>query len=483
MFHSPVHHPVWGEIAPITSRHQASHVWQHLHNPDERWEMVLVEPADLEVLWQEAARAGCPARPGPSVRGAPRPELGPVSPACAAVLRRHHERVYGPAYLAELACEETRWGVQVRDPDRLLCATPGGVLVAVGRRSRRVITAFRPDVPFAWSERPDREDYRREAVRRWARGVVMQEMTPWESVLREEISVALASPVETPAQLAFALRAMAFARAAVASEASFVAPVRALERQVVGASPALRSRLVETLSGWKATRRLADALHAEDLDLVQDALLAIEDTLAVLGELGASGAVAALQNDLSEALRAYPSDLGGLGRLAEVRERQAPVEARVLWRAVLARGEVRTEALVLQRWIERLGALTAEVLAPLIDQVWLQPVVALSGRERPAWDVTCTGPVEEGDHVALFLVTDQAPEGERLVMDRDYHLEPGRWQFDGLRLRGETDEALLVVVRSARPVAGELSAALLGAAGLDAKVDVRRLSPPSARRP
>ena len=478
----------WGEVHPIQAGERATHVWQHLYNPMERWDGLV--GADIPALRHESERCGCPPLPEK-----PRARLRGEPPSCTELLERHHERYYGPAYLRELASEGTVHGRQKRDFQRLWCCTPRGVLVSVGLRyPRSVLTAFRPDPPHENFPGTD-EAYHRLARQRWRRDVHMSVPGAWKAEVLQELEVVSERPPEHTDDAWRLVWAIGHARALAASEPDVVGPLQLAEahlerhRRHVERSLSGQLRVEPLLAGLEAS------LQAGQPDEAQDRLLALEDVLGVAEVLGFAPHVQRILAEVARQVGHAPPTLAGFDELARQRLHASGQAAHTLWNSVLAaasRVPVSRPPAFLGNWFVRLDQLRAllvrgatgllerfDVGAPI-----LTPDVTL-GRYSPEFRVHVEGHCPPEWRLRLFIVDAAHPDGEPLREDEHFHREADRWILDSWSLDDAEDVALVIALAApSLPMVSSL-APLLDATASHPGVQVAEvlLSPPSGRMP
>ncbi len=482
----PISLPPWGQVHPIQNSGRATHTWQHLYHLGQRWDELV--GADIRVLRHEAEQCSCPPPPGEERRHLPK-----VARSCRALLERHHDGYYGPAYLRELAHEGIRTGRQ-HDSQRLLCCTPRGVLISVGLAPPiSVLTAFRPDLPLKSSTGTD-EEYFQAAYQRWGRGVrTMSSPGTWKAEVLRALAVARQRPPTQPAE-AWALSwAIGHGRALSAREPEVAAPLQEAERLLEQHQRQLVQLLEEDLRVAPLLAGLESSLEAVLPEEAQDQLLALEDVLVVAEVLGFEKHVQHILTEVSRLASHWPPAMAGFDELARQRLSVSGGAASSLWQAVLTAAS-RMPAVrlpeVLQTWIERIDearALLGRDAAELVEHfgmthVQLAPQVVL-GHAAPAFDVHVEGGCPHDWRLRLFIVDALHPRGEPLHEGEDYRRDGERWVFDGWRLEEAEVPALLIALAAPslpEPASLEqlLKADLVGAWLTDVL-----LSPSSGRTP
>ncbi|RYZ39536.1 MAG: hypothetical protein EOO71_19720 [Myxococcaceae bacterium] len=487
-------HPVvlaaWGKlkVQPIQKGDRATKVWQHLYNRAEDWG-ALVE-ADISNLRSDSEACGCPPVP---VK--PRDRLPISGKDCVALLERHHEHHYGPAYLRELGSDGTRVSRQKETPEHLLCCTPRGVLVSVGLKPPVcVLTAFRPDPTHQDTARTD-EAYFRRARLRWVRSVQMSEQDTWKTEVLLELETVSRTPPGSTDEAWALVWAIGHARALAPEAPDVVAPLRTAERIL----EQNRAQVEQQLSGKMLIAPLLSgleaALHDGQPDETLDRLLALEDVLTVCEVLGLQPEIQHILAEVSRQVTPLRPTLAGFNGLARERRDASGTAAHALWDTLLtAASRVSSPSLPegLARWLLRVDAARARVVHGVagimksveINAANVHPVVAL-GPATPAFDVSVEGQCPPEWGLRLFLVDAENPEGELLREGVDYQRQQEHWRFDGWRLQGHDDVALLVVVAGpSLPVAPSLATLLDATTSMpDIRVTEAVLSPPSVRRP
>ncbi|MCP3137621.1 hypothetical protein [Pyxidicoccus xibeiensis] len=446
----PISLPPWGQVHPIQKSGRATHTWQHLYHLGQRWDELV--GADIHVLRHEAERCTCPPPPG-----AERKPLPEVAPSCLALLERHHDCYYGPAYLRELARKDTRVGRQLRDSQRLLCFTPRGILVSVGLTPPiSVLTAFRPDLPLKSSTGTD-EEYFQAADQRWRRGVsTMSSPGTWKAEVLRALEVASQHPPTQPAE-AWALSwAIGHCRALSAGEPEVAGLLRKAERLLAQYRPQLVALLEEELRVAPLLAGLKSSLETGLPEEAQDQLLALEDMLVVAEVLGFEAHIQHILTEVSRLASRWPPAMAGFDALARQRLGSSGRAASSLWNTMLT---VTTHAPaprlpgVLQSWLERLdeardllgrGARSLDERLGL-TQVRLIPQAVL-GHAPPAFDVHVEGVCPPDWPLRLFIVDALHSRGELLHEGEDYRRDGERWIFDGWRLEEAEVPALLIAL-------------------------------------
>ncbi len=483
----PISLPPWGQVYPIQKSGRATHTWQHLYHLRQRWDELV--GADIRVLRHEAEQCACPPPPGEERRQLPK-----VAPSCCALLERHHDGYYGPAYLRELAHKDTRTGRQLRDPQRLLCCTPCGVLVSVGLAPPiSVLTAFRPDLPLK-SSAGTHEEYFQVAYQRWRRGVhTMSSPGAWKAEVLRALEEASQCPPTQPAEAWSLAWAIGHARALSAGEPEVPALLQKAERLLEQHRRQLVQLLEEDLRVAPLLAGLESSLETGLPEEAQDRLLALEDVLVVAEVLGFAEHVQHILTKVSQLASSGSPTLAGFDELARQRLGASGRAASSLWHSVLTAAS-RAPALrlpeVLQAWLKRIDearALLGRGAADLEERfsmlhVHLSPQVVL-GQATPAFDVHVEGACPRNWRLRLFIVDAQHPLGEPLNEGEDYHRDAERWVFDGWRLQATEGPALLIAL--AAPALPELASLdqFLKADLPGARLMEVLLSPPSGRTP
>jgi hypothetical protein len=452
---SPVSRPPLGEIHPLPWSLQATKVWQHLYNSDERWDGLV--GADIQKLVREAERQGCPPPPKTPGRGKPRPRLPhDVPPACTELLRQHHNTYYGPAYLEELARQESRGGTQKTPPRRLMFYTPRGVLVSVGLEPPvSVVTAFRPDLPTDLSSgegsEPRDEDYHQEARSRWSRLVKMSDQGAWKAeVLRELEETSRQPPSRTMEAWAW-IRAIGHARGLVAREPEVAMRLRSAEQLLAHHRPDAVRLLKGRLRVEPLLARLESSLEDAQSEEAQDGLLALEDLLVVAEVLGFEGEVEHLLGELSRIAWRWRSSLADFTPWARERHEVSGPAAQRLWDTVITAATVPPLPGFLQAWRESLESWTAHVHRVLeglaITHGGLEPDAVL-GKGLPGFFVVVEGHCPAGWRLRLFIIDAANPAGAPLLEGTDYVRHGDSWRLAQKvwRLQGEEDAALVVAL-------------------------------------
>ncbi|WP_426730667.1 hypothetical protein [Myxococcus faecalis] len=476
----------WGQVHPIQNSSRATHTWQHLYNPAERWDELV--GMDIRVLRHEAEQCSCPPPPGEE-----RKQLPKVARFCLALLGRHHDGYYGPAYLRELAHEGTRTGRQY-DSQRLLCCTPRGVLISIGLAPpTSVLTAFRPDLPLKSSTGTD-EEYFQAANQRWRRWVrTMSSPGTWKAEVIRALVVARQRPPTQPEE-AWALSwAIGHGRTLSAGEPEVAAPLQEAERLLEEYRLRLVALLKEELRVAPLLAGLESSLEAGLPEEAQDRLLALEDVLVVAEVLGFEKHVQHILTEVSRLASRWPPALAGFDEMARQRLGASGGAASSFWQAVLTAAS-RVPAIrlpeMLQTWIDRIDearALLGRGAAELVERfgmthVQLAPQVVL-GHAAPAFDVHVEGVCPHDWRLRLFIVDALHPRGEPLHEGEDYRRVGERWVFDGWRMEESEVPALLIALAApSLPESAPLEQ-LLKAGPAGARLTEVLLSPSSGRTP
>ncbi|WP_309895693.1 hypothetical protein [Archangium sp.] len=467
---------------------RATHVWQHLYNPVERWEALVGR--DIHSLRSESERCGCPPFAAEDSRkGLPRE----VASRCVTLLERHHDEYYGPAYMSELASKSTLSGRQRKNPRRLLCCTPRGVLVSVGLIPPiSVLTALRPDPTFKDFSGSD-ADYHREARKRWSKGVHMAVPSTWKAEVLQELT---AASEMTPSQTSEAWSlawAIGHARALAAANPEIRIPLHAAETHLAHHRVRVEQLLEGALRIEPLLSGLEASLHAGQSDEAQDKLFALEDILVVAEVLGFTHHIQHILTDVSRQVAPSPSVLAGFEPLAQQRLEVSGPAAQQLWRTVIeasARVPVRALPAVFDSWLARLEEIGNHLVQGLAQagehfeaSARVEPLPVL-GRPSGQFTVRLEGHCPPGWRLRLFLVDTAHPEGEPLP-ETDYHREEERWSFDNWRLDGPEDAALVIALAAPTlPEFPSLAEALNAVAAIpDARIATVFLIPSSERTP
>ncbi|HZI12440.1 MAG TPA: hypothetical protein VE153_18800 [Myxococcus sp.] len=484
----PIFLPPWGQVHPMQKGGRATHTWQHLYHLGQRWDELV--GTDIRVLLQEAEQCACPPPPGNERKHLP----GVAPSSCVALLERHHDSYYGPAYLRELAHKDTRAGRQLKNSQRLWCCTPRGVLVSVGLAPPiSVLTAFRPDLTLK-SSTGTNEEYFQAAQLRWKRGVrTMSSPGAWKAEVLRTLETARQRPPTQPSDAWALVWAIGHARALSAGEPEVAAPLQEAESFLEEHRRQLGQLLEEELRVAALLAGLKSSLEAGLPEETQDQLLALEDVLVVAEVLGFQAHVQQILTTVPQLASSGSATLAGFDELAQQRLGALSGAASSLWQAVLAAAS-RTPANrlpgVVQAWLERLDEArallargTEDLVARLgMTHVQLAPRVVL-GHAPPAFNVHVEGVCPGDWRLRLFIVNAQHPQGEPLYEGEDYHRDGERWVFDEWRLQGAEVPALLIAL--AAPALPELASLeqLLEADIPGARLTEVLLSPPSGRMP
>jgi len=485
----PISLPLWGQVHPIQKNGRATHVWQHFYYPAEHWDELA--GIDIRLLRYDAEQCSCPPPPG-----AERTQLPEVVHSCLVLLERHHDSYYGPAYLRELASKDTRIGRQQREPQRLLCCTPCGVLVSVGLRPPlSVLTAFRPDLPLKSSARRD-EDYYQAAYQRWMRGTNnMSSPGAWKAEVLRALEAASQTPPTHPAEAWELVWAIGHARALTAEEPEVIVPLQRAEALLEHHRPQFVQLLKEELRIAPLLAGLKASLDTGLPEETQDQLLALEDMLRVAEVLGFEVHVQHILTEVSQLVSRWPPTLTGFDALARQRMDLPGQATRSLWSTVLATASHASASRlsgVLQAWLARIDE-ARDLLGRGASGLWegfgmttatLNPRVVL-GPTAPVFDVHVEGLCPPDWQLRLFVINAQYPEGELLREGEDYRRDAERWIFDAWELQEAEGVTLLIALAApSLPDAPSLESLLVAAATLpNARWTEVLLSPPNGRKP
>ncbi|HEX8821637.1 MAG TPA: hypothetical protein VF794_17055 [Archangium sp.] len=413
---------------------------------------------------------------------------------CRTLLDLHHDDYYGPAYMSELASEGTVSGRQLKNSQRLLCCTPRGVFISVGLSPPiSVLTAFRPDPVYKNFSGSDAE-YRREAHRRWTKGVVhMAVPGAWKAEVLQELTVA-SKTTPTQESEAWSLAwAVGHARVLAAANPELRAPLQAAEAQLEHHRTRVEQLLEGALRVLPLLSGLEASLHAGQSDEAQDRLFALEDILVVAEVLGFTHHIQHILADVSRMVAPAPLALLGYGPLAQQRLDVSGPAAQELWRTVLgasARVPVRALPAMFDPWLTRLEEVGNRLVQGFtqarehfVVSARVAPLPVL-GRPSEQFEVRIEGRCPPGWRLRLFLIDTAHLEGKPLP-ETDYHREQERWSFDNWRLDGPEDVALVIALAAPTlPEFPSLAEALNAVASIpDARVEHVFLIPPSERTP
>ncbi|MGE6759948.1 hypothetical protein ACQKGO_18180 [Corallococcus interemptor] len=313
---------------------QATHVWQHLYNPEERWNALV--GTDIDALRTAAEVLGCPPQPPRQRTTYSRPQLPKVPRHCYALLKTHHDDHYGPAYLRELGEPGTEWGIQDRETQELLCCSPRGVLIAVGRKlSATVLTAFRPDLPFDSEGDADDETYHQTAHERWVGATTMRETSAWTQSLIQELEKVSREPPRRTADAWRLVRSLGHGRALRTREPALLPALDAAEALWARHRQGISSLLEGKLRTEAMQTGLALAFEAREPYALQDRLLALADLLVAFEVLGQPQEVERVLDETRELFASWPPELTGFGQLAHARIATSDAAVRRFWTAVL----------------------------------------------------------------------------------------------------------------------------------------------------
>lgn len=457
-----------GDLLPIDVRLQPRKVLKHLYNAAERWGALIAVP--VESLVAEARAAGVVATPGRDA------DLEPKTPGTI-MLQRHHDMHYGPAYLRALAAETTQWAPQkMLGPARALACSTEGVLIAFDRALRsKVVTAFRPDLPFANVQTTER-DFALEARRRWRYQVD-------RSASRLETADLEDALEGNRGDLASAWRlAVAVGRAGLATPTERGDVLDNATALLAAIEPMLRGELLASMDECAPLDAFADAIQESDGPEALDRLIALEDMIAAavaLGELGLAERIV-----LETAIRAtcIGPELIGLATFSESRARSTTAVLSRYWREVGA--EIVANAIrlappartlsslrsLLPVWLregrEAVGAVFTELIAGMSVA---QPALSSHARSR---EVVAEGRVVLNWAVRAFVIDREHPMGLEVsdLIKRDAE----RWTFSDWQVEPD-DDAILVIVGQARPESAASTLADLFAEGESLVFDARSL--------
>lgn len=300
--------PTIGPVLPLSGRILQKKVRKHLYSPTERWDTLLGVP--VHQLVEAAARAGIPPfHEEPSAR---------LEPAAQALLQRHHDSAWLPAYSRDLGSDHSLVGKSLAD-GRWVIASPRGVYLVTGdRQPPQLISVHRPHPPFVdveWTE----EQFAEQARWRWEKETGMSAADLSTRLAREPRSagdvwlLALAISDAVDAQLPELQIAEARSRVAKAT------PDAQKE-----ATP-LRERVLDELE-----RSLREGEDGADV------LMATEGALRVLEVLGHGDVAQDLAERAADLVDWAPQPWWRLGTLAAARVQTRSAAAALFWDRVQA---------------------------------------------------------------------------------------------------------------------------------------------------
>jgi hypothetical protein len=288
------------------------------------------------------------------------------------LLKVHHDAYYGPAYLHELRQSQTKWGVQICPPEHLMCCTPRGVLVAVGRGLLRVVlTAFRPDLPFDDGLDADDTTYYQVAQQRWE-GLTMRDTSSWKMGVLRELEEASHQPPRRTADAWRLVRAIGHARALAAKEPDVATHIEAAEALLANHRQDISLLLEGKLRTEALLAGLESSLTAAEPHETQDRLLALADLLVVSEVLGHPSEIERIHGKTRQLIASWPPGLTRFDQLAHVRLTNSSPAVRPLWEAVLAAGPLPQGALSL----EALGTSVRRIIVEAISLTRVLPPAA-----------------------------------------------------------------------------------------------------------
>ena len=459
-----IEHDDIGSVLPLSEDWRARKTWRHFHSPTERWSALA--GVDTERLRNAAPTRGCPPWRG----GGDYPSL---KQACEVHLRQEHDAKWVAVYERELTQRGTRCGPSRRGCDRFVLVSPSGVLAVVSSGPRRHLrTVFRPHplgVSVVLTE-PQRAEH---AWNCWV----------WETGMkvpnrREQLSRELLDAGDVW------LLARAVAACDVSAEEGLAAALERARQRLSAVDPTLRAQATPV------AETLADRMQAalEESDPV-DALLEIEDALAVLEVLSGPLAAGAVLNELQVLLEWAPETWSAVVPIASARAGEITGVAATFWEAVEesvvaatvhASAEPRLEPATLvgrvlpepwwASWASRLRAIPNAVVRPFADLSGTHLGVGHVGHGDDAWVVR--GPKEWGSPgTRVFIVDADYPMGFEVTNQATERASLWSLEQPGQR-------AQIIVVRGAegRSLDELLSAA---AASTDAAVEYFEVSRPS----
>ena len=302
-------HPQLGQVAPLSEDWRARKTWRHFHSPTERWSALA--GVDTDRLRNAAPTRGCP--PWRGVGGYPT-----LKRACDVHLRQEHDAKWVAVYERELTRQGTRCGPSRREDDAFALVSPAGVFaVASSGPHRHLLTVFRPHphgVSVVLPEPPRAEH----AWHYWEQETGMKVPNRREQLSRELLDAG---------------DVWLLARAVAACDGSAeegVAAARERARQRLSAvDPALRAQATPVAE--KLVDRLDGALEQSD---AVDALLEIEDALAVLEVLSGPVVAEAVLNELRILLEWAPETWSAVVPIASARAVETTGVAATFWEAV-----------------------------------------------------------------------------------------------------------------------------------------------------
>lgn len=492
-------HPTFGPIACLPEALRSEKVWKHFYRASEHWERLCGQ--DIAAMRAEAETLVGLLRAEhdtlPALEEGPRRRV-------EALLKRHHDTGYSPAYQAELALPETRWTAEIDASQRRKALTPGAVFVVVQFDTVGwVVTAFRPHPPTRGVEW-DEADIRRHAAWYFRRQTGM-DTSDLVRATAEHLQQSASVPIDSPRALWWLASAVGYGRL-LARHAEVQAALPEAERVLRLVRPQDLDALRCALDWEGCLRHFAAALKDPRPEEAEDALAASEELLAVAEVVGAGAQAEAFLADAEPLIAWMPAERVDVGRHAAARcaafgavKHPVPhlweaVEDAVLgaamramtpivhpaarWIDVLLPAEPRWK-----RWQQQVTARTQDLSTTVAD--WVRACMedlqvlalapTLGGAEAPAasWEVRGR-PAPNAHPFRAFVVDAEHPEGHEVSAQftpSDGYL----WQMDAHDVG-----VLIVLVAGQRPIPGEdLESVLASVDGReDVIVETRVLSPP-----
>lgn len=492
-------HPELGPIDPLPVKLRPKKVWKHFYLAEEHWERLCGQ--DVAAMRRE----------GEAAIGATRaehdelPSVGPEREDKArALLLRHHDVAYGPAYRVEMEAPGTAWTPAANDKRRYEALTPGSVFLVVQSDRPRswVVTVFRPH-PMTRGVEWDEAEIRRHGVRYFKRRTGMSIDDLARAAAEELSQVASVVPTTVP-ELWRLSSAVGYGRL-LAGAPAVRSALPAGEQAVAGAGAALRSELARSLDWERGLRGVASGLQEERPEELEHALVAAEELLAIAPVVGAGAAAEAFCDRAERLLAWLPAEWSHLATSAAARCRWFDGEESLagrLWSAVegAAAGAllrevapaVRPAATLVDavlpvpaawsRWRARASALGAEASAAVrrwaegaLSGLAVERLAPAMGARSAEW-VVRGRPAAAGPRYRLFAVDADHPEGYE-VTERFTASDGQLWQ-----MTPEDEGVLFVLVASEgeQPLPGVGLAGVLGvaAARADVSVTLREISRP-----
>ena len=497
--------PRWlGSICPIPPERCPKKVWKHLYDHRERWDRlcdgdIAAMRAEAELIVKQA-RASTEELPHLPERQKTR---------VSELLIAHHETVYAPTYMSELAEVETVWTPNMNAEHRHFALTPRSIFVVVQLEQPVpwVVTAFRPHPAHSTliTDEQDLQQYGRDYFeRRTLMSVEELASTTARHLAR------FTEPPQTMMALWSLAAAVGYGR--LLQHMPAVQQVLQPAEDALGQTPpALVQALRQGFAWDELLDQLSGALQETRPEEFEHVLTSAEELLLVAESVGDAQAAAAFADEAQCLVAWMPPEWSHLGDQARWRAQvfgASAAPAGLLWQTV---EEASVEALMRDAtptirpaarlvdalfgapasqpvWKERLDGLVRSLgvsadnaiaslkgwLDDMIGEVSLAPLApAMGSAESQAQEWVVRGRLvpDAPETFRAFIVDADSPEG--------YEVTEALTYAEDLWSMASHERACLVIIAADAPLKGQSMAEVFeGASGIaGVAVRVRELQP------